>query len=616
MSAVDERLPLHAHHLRAALAFANPREGAVALREALLSSSPWREGARSEICFVDVTGDPPRGRADERLDLGLRYAATPRVTVRLVVYGSREGEVVVIKEQEVFVGEVPFVGERGAWVVDGREVVLAPELRWVPDGDGGRVRVVAGGALLREALVAAVALAKTDAVARLSKARASVEASGPVDFFSGRRLQRAMWAPFGSREGCVALDRSDPRAALSAHAVARFADPAARLGAMNLGATARRGTKLLDLPWHWRVDAEGLVTAGDPSDHRTIADVIDPVAPRSPSRGWTRGVCRVDAPSAPRVRSALDEALDDGALRADAGGRVLAVDEARVVWAGDDGAVRSAPRRDRSLPTSARERDEVALAPGDRFAVGDVIASPRGGRWCGRDLVVTFARPALSRGVISESAARAMRAASGWTLREALRDSALGVVKTRAVDGTAPALDADGVVREGERVREGDVVAATIVPTRRLRGDGWLSAPLRAPAGVEGVVRAVTTRKRHATSEADQARLARRWARDEALFAAAGERLAETVTDALELDGARDALDEELSRVRALSGEAARALPGAVRGELVVEVVDDDPPLEVLVTRGGHAVFIGEVLPDAQMPRLADGTMVDLVAPA
>ena len=67
---------------------------------------------------------------------GQTYAASLRVTLRLVIYDkdSKESEKVVkdIKEQEVYMGEIPLMTSNGTFVINGTERVIVSQLHRSP----------------------------------------------------------------------------------------------------------------------------------------------------------------------------------------------------------------------------------------------------------------------------------------------------------------------------------------------------------------------------------------------------------------------------------------------------------------------------------------------------
>ena len=89
-------------------------------------------GARLE--YIDYTlGEPPFNVQECKLR-GLTYAAPLRVRMRLVMFDKEAGagSVKDIKEQEVYMGEVPLMTETGSFVINGTERVVVSQLHRSP----------------------------------------------------------------------------------------------------------------------------------------------------------------------------------------------------------------------------------------------------------------------------------------------------------------------------------------------------------------------------------------------------------------------------------------------------------------------------------------------------
>ncbi len=108
--------------------------------------------------YVDYQlGEPPFD-VRECQQRGLTYAAPLRVRVRLVIYDKEAGEAKVIKdvrEQEVYMGELPLMTENGTFVVNGTERVIVSQLHRSPgvffDHDRGKTH--SSGKLLYSARI-------------------------------------------------------------------------------------------------------------------------------------------------------------------------------------------------------------------------------------------------------------------------------------------------------------------------------------------------------------------------------------------------------------------------------------------------------------------------------
>ncbi|RDV80527.1 DNA-directed RNA polymerase subunit beta [Ammonifex thiophilus] len=94
------------------------------LREALADISPIRDFTGNLILeFLDYTLGPPKYSEQECKDRDMTYAAPLRVKVRLI--NKETGE---IKEQEVFMGDLPLMTERGTFIINGAERVVVSQL--------------------------------------------------------------------------------------------------------------------------------------------------------------------------------------------------------------------------------------------------------------------------------------------------------------------------------------------------------------------------------------------------------------------------------------------------------------------------------------------------------
>ncbi|MDZ7899608.1 MAG: hypothetical protein U5N85_16500 [Arcicella sp.] len=84
--------------------------------------------------FVDYTIDPPKYSVDECIDRGLTYAVPLKAKLRLICNDSDNEDFETI-EQEVFLGNIPYMNGRGSFVINGAErcnrVAIAPFVRCV-----------------------------------------------------------------------------------------------------------------------------------------------------------------------------------------------------------------------------------------------------------------------------------------------------------------------------------------------------------------------------------------------------------------------------------------------------------------------------------------------------
>jgi len=117
------------------------------LQEALKSVFPIKDySGRGELEFVKYELDEPKYDVDECIQRGMTYSAPLRVTLRLVVWdvdeetGSRS--IRDIKEQDVYMGDMPLMTETGTFVVNGTERVIVSQMHHSPgvffDHDKGK----------------------------------------------------------------------------------------------------------------------------------------------------------------------------------------------------------------------------------------------------------------------------------------------------------------------------------------------------------------------------------------------------------------------------------------------------------------------------------------------
>ena len=96
--------------------------------------------------FVKYTLQYPVYDIDECRQRKISYAAPLRVLLRLIVFDAQEGTeektIRDVKEQEVFLGEVPLMTDSGSFIINGTERVIVSQLHRSPgvffDHDGGR----------------------------------------------------------------------------------------------------------------------------------------------------------------------------------------------------------------------------------------------------------------------------------------------------------------------------------------------------------------------------------------------------------------------------------------------------------------------------------------------
>ncbi|MDJ1503962.1 DNA-directed RNA polymerase subunit beta [Xanthocytophaga agilis] len=81
--------------------------------------------------FIDYTIDPPKYSVDECIDRGLTYSVPLKAKLRLSCSDPDNEDFETI-EQEVFLGNVPYMTERGSFVINGAERVIVSQLHRSP----------------------------------------------------------------------------------------------------------------------------------------------------------------------------------------------------------------------------------------------------------------------------------------------------------------------------------------------------------------------------------------------------------------------------------------------------------------------------------------------------
>jgi DNA-directed RNA polymerase subunit beta len=96
--------------------------------------------------FVKYTFEPPKYDVDECRQRGMTYSAPLKVTLRLIVFDidpdTQAKSVKDIKEQDVYMGEMPLMTDNGTFVVNGTERVIVSQMHRSPgvffDHDKGK----------------------------------------------------------------------------------------------------------------------------------------------------------------------------------------------------------------------------------------------------------------------------------------------------------------------------------------------------------------------------------------------------------------------------------------------------------------------------------------------
>jgi len=81
--------------------------------------------------FIDYTVDPPKYSIEECIERGLTYSVPLKAKLRLSCNDSDNEDFQTI-EQEVFLGNIPYMTERGSFVINGAERVIVSQLHRSP----------------------------------------------------------------------------------------------------------------------------------------------------------------------------------------------------------------------------------------------------------------------------------------------------------------------------------------------------------------------------------------------------------------------------------------------------------------------------------------------------
>src|SRR5262247_4212046 len=119
----------------------------VGLQEVFKSVFPIRDfSERAQLEFVRYELESPKYEVDECQQRGITFAAPLKVTLRLVVWdvdedtGSRS--IRDIKEQDVYMGDMPLMTKNGTFIINGTERVIVSQMHRSPgvlfDHDRGK----------------------------------------------------------------------------------------------------------------------------------------------------------------------------------------------------------------------------------------------------------------------------------------------------------------------------------------------------------------------------------------------------------------------------------------------------------------------------------------------
>ena len=125
-----------------------PDEGLQAVFRSVFPISDFSNSSMLE--FVKYEFEPPKYDVDECRQRGMTYAAPLKVTLRLIVFDIDEEtgarSVKDIKEQDVYMGDIPLMTMNGTFVVNGTERVIVSQMHRSPgvffDHDKGKTPFV------------------------------------------------------------------------------------------------------------------------------------------------------------------------------------------------------------------------------------------------------------------------------------------------------------------------------------------------------------------------------------------------------------------------------------------------------------------------------------------
>jgi len=121
-----------------------PDEGLQAVFKSVFPISDFSNSSQLE--FVKYEFEPPKYDVDECRQRGMTYAAPLKVTLRLIVFDIDEEtgarSVKDIKEQDVYMGDIPLMTNNGTFIVNGTERVIVSQMHRSPgvffDHDKGK----------------------------------------------------------------------------------------------------------------------------------------------------------------------------------------------------------------------------------------------------------------------------------------------------------------------------------------------------------------------------------------------------------------------------------------------------------------------------------------------
>lgn len=82
--------------------------------------------------YVDYRIDRPSFDVKDCITRGTTYAAPLHMTVRLIIYSRETNDIKLVKEQEVFLGDIPLMTPSGSFIINGSERVVVSQLHRSP----------------------------------------------------------------------------------------------------------------------------------------------------------------------------------------------------------------------------------------------------------------------------------------------------------------------------------------------------------------------------------------------------------------------------------------------------------------------------------------------------
>ena len=121
-----------------------PDEGLQAVFKSVFPITDFANTSMLE--FVRYEFDPPKYDVDECRQRGMTFAAPLKVTLRLIVFDvdpdTQAKSVKDIKEQDVYMGDMPLMTSNGTFIVNGTERVIVSQMHRSPgvffDHDKGK----------------------------------------------------------------------------------------------------------------------------------------------------------------------------------------------------------------------------------------------------------------------------------------------------------------------------------------------------------------------------------------------------------------------------------------------------------------------------------------------